>query len=175
MACATIIDNAVASSSCGTLDPPLAPLLECIAMPTLAEQAEFDARQKAKRKTRQSKKAKKDLVHMAPLDPSLKGKNVIVFADTGIPDKEVSNPIDAESGESLFIPDLQGYNHDNVRINPKHPRARVYQLLMDCYKQDPSGKSFKKAINLYLNAPSDGEQDSSNEEMGCSLQLFTPP
>ena len=51
MACATIVDNAIASSSRVTLDPPLAPLLEHIAMPTLAEQAEFDARQKAKRKT----------------------------------------------------------------------------------------------------------------------------
>ena len=51
MACATIIDNAVASSSQVTLDPPLAPLLECIAMPTLGKQAQFDACQKAKRKT----------------------------------------------------------------------------------------------------------------------------
>ena len=123
MACATIIDNAVASSSCVTLDLPLAPLLERIVMPTLAERPQFDACQKAKRKPRRSKKAKKDLVHMAPLDPSLKGKNVIVFADAEVLNKEVSNPIDAESGENLFIPDLQGYNHDNVRINPKHPRA----------------------------------------------------
>ena len=52
MACATIIDNAVASSSPLTLDPPPAPLLEHIVTPTLAEQAEFDAHQKAKRKTR---------------------------------------------------------------------------------------------------------------------------
>ena len=51
MACAAIVDNAVVSSSCVTFDPPPAPLLECIAMPTPAEQAEFDARQKAKRKT----------------------------------------------------------------------------------------------------------------------------
>ena len=44
------------------------------------------------------------------------------------------------------------------------------------YKQDPSGKSFKKAIDLYLDAPSNGEQDSSDdEEMGRSPQLFTPP
>ena len=51
MACATIIDNAVASSSCVTLDLPSAPLLEHIATPTLAEQVDFDACQKAKRKT----------------------------------------------------------------------------------------------------------------------------
>ena len=37
MACAAIIDNAVASSSHVTLDPPLAPLLEHIVTPTLAE------------------------------------------------------------------------------------------------------------------------------------------
>ena len=62
-------------------------------------------------------------MHTAPLDSSLKGKNVIVFADVEIPNKEVSNPIDAESGETLFIPDPQGYNHDDVKVNPKHPRA----------------------------------------------------
>ena len=50
MACATIVKNAVASSSHVTLDPPLAPLLERIVMPTPAEQAQFDARQKVKRK-----------------------------------------------------------------------------------------------------------------------------
>ena len=51
MACATIIDNVVVSLSHVTLDPPPAPLLERIATPTLAEQAAFDAHQKAKRKT----------------------------------------------------------------------------------------------------------------------------
>ena len=114
-------------------------------------------------------------MHTAPLDPSLKGKNVSVFADVEIPNKEVSNPIDAESGETLFIPDPQGYDHDDVQVNPKHPRALIYQLLMVCYKQDPSGKTFKRIIDLYLDAPSNGEQDSSDEEMGCSLRLFTPP
>ena len=36
MACATIVDNAVVSLSHVTLDPPPAPLLECIATPTPA-------------------------------------------------------------------------------------------------------------------------------------------
>ena len=76
----------------------------------------------------------------------------------------MSNPIDAESREPLSIPDPQGYNHDNVRINPRHPRAPFYDLLMVHYKQDPSGESFKKAINPYFNAPSDSEQDSSDNE-----------
>ena len=107
---------------------------------------------------------------MAPLDPSLQGKNVMVFSDDKIPkDKIVSNPIDAKSRETLFIPDPQDcYNHDNVKVNPRHPRAQFYQLLMDFYEQDPSGKSFKKAFDPYLNAPSNGEQDSSDKEMGRS-------
>ena len=107
-------------------------------MLTSAERAEFNARQKAKRKTCQSKKAKKDLVHLAPLNPSLKGKNVIIFSDNEIPKEDlVSNPIDAESGETLFIPNPQDcYNHEDVKVNPKHPRARFYQLLMNSYAQD---------------------------------------
>ena len=117
MACSTIIKNAVASLSRQTLDPPPAPLLECIATPTPANYAEHAAHEKAKRKrTCQGKKAKKDLVHMAPLDPFLKGKNIMVFGDAEIPrDEIVSNPI-AESGETLFIPDPQDcYNHDNIK------------------------------------------------------------
>ena len=176
MACASIVKNVVASLSCVTLDPPLAPLLECIATPTLTEQAEFDSCQKAKRKTCWSKEAKKDLVHLAPLDPSQKGKNVKVFDE-----KPVGNPI-AENGEMLFIPDPQEYNHNDVKVNPKHPRAPYFWLLIDSLTQDPSGKHFRRTYgpeqptyDLYLNAPSDGEQDSSNKEMGRSLWLFTPP
>ena len=74
MACAAIVDNVVASSSCQTLDPSPAPLLEHIATPIPAERAAFDARQKAKKQTCRGKKAKKDLVHPTPLDPSQKGK-----------------------------------------------------------------------------------------------------
>ena len=59
MACATIIDNVVVSSSHVTLDPPPAPLLEHIATPTLAEQAAFNAHERVKRKTQRGKKAKK--------------------------------------------------------------------------------------------------------------------
>ena len=51
VACAAIINNAVASLSCVTLDLPLALLLKHIATPTLAEQTAFDACQKARRKT----------------------------------------------------------------------------------------------------------------------------
>ena len=92
---------------------------------------------------------------MATLDPSLKGKNVVVFGDDKIPkDNIVSNPIDSESGETLFIPDPQDcYNHNDVKVNLKHPRAWFYQLLMDFYKQDPSGKSFKRALIHTLMLP----------------------
>ena len=47
---------------------------------------------------------------------------------------------------------------------------------MDSYKQDPSGESFKQIIDPYLNAPSNGEQDSSSEdERGRSPWLVTLP
>ena len=99
------------------------------------------------------------MVHPAPLDPSLKGKNVMVFGNAEIPSDEiVGNPI-AENGETLFTPDPQGYNHDNIKVNPKHPRAWFFQLLMDSLDQDPSGNHFRKMINPYLNAPSNSEQD----------------
>ena len=63
-------------------------------------------------------------MHAVPLDPSLKGKNVVVFGDAELlSDEKVSNPIDAESRETLFIPGPQGYDHDNIMVNPKHPRA----------------------------------------------------
>ena len=55
MACAAIINNAIASSSHVTLDPPLAPLLEHIVTPTLADYAEHTAHEKAKRKKNPSR------------------------------------------------------------------------------------------------------------------------
>ena len=104
--------------SCQTLDLPPAPLLERIATLTQAEHAAFYARQKTKRKTRWgNKKGKKDLVHLAPHDPSLKGKNIIIFADVKI-SNEVGNPIDVKSGETLFILDPQGnYDHEDIQVN----------------------------------------------------------
>ena len=82
MACARIVKNAVASLSAVTLDtapePTLGSHLEHIPTPTLEQWLEHDACQKAKRsKTRRGCKApKKDSVHQAPIDPSLKGKNI---------------------------------------------------------------------------------------------------
>ena len=180
MACAAIVDNAVVSSSCVTLDPPLAPFLECIAMPTPADYAEHDARKKAKRKKTcwGNKKGKKDLVHLAPLDPSQKGKNAKVFDE-----KPVSNPI-TENRETLFIPNLWGYSHNDIKVNPKHHRALYFWLLIDSLTQDPSGKHFRRTYGLekptydpYFDAPSDGEQDlsSEDEEKGHSPWLFTLP
>ena len=52
----------------------------------------------------------------------------MVFGNEKIPKEDmVSNPIDAETGETLFIPDPQDcYNHDDMKVNPKHPRAQFY-------------------------------------------------
>ena len=54
-------------------------------------------------------------MHPAPLDPSLKGKNVILFDKA-----KDGNPI-AKNGEVLFLPDPKGYCHDDIKVNPKHP------------------------------------------------------
>ena len=94
-------------------------------------------------------------MHQAPLDPSLKGKNVNVF----------ENPnLIAENGAPLFIDSVSGNGPVNIKVNPAHPRARFYKLLIDSLDQDPSGKSFQAQFNPYLDAPSDGEQSSEEEE-----------
>ena len=167
MACASIVENAVASSSAVMLDVPLGSRLEHIPTPTLEQRLEHDARQKAKRsKTQRGRKApKKDSVHQAPLDPSLKGKNVKVFEDL--------NPI-AGNGAPLFIDSVSGNGPVDIKVNAAHPRAHFYKLLIDSLDQDPSGKLFQAQFDPYLNAPSDGEQ-SSEEEEGRSPGLFTPP
>ena len=104
-------------------------------------------------------------MHQAPLNPSLKGKNVKVFKDL--------NPI-AENGAPLFINSVPGNGPVNIKVNPAHPRAHFYKLLIDSLDQDPSGESFQAQFDPYLDAPSDGEQSSEKEE-GRSPGLFTPP
>ena len=44
-------------------------------------------------------------------------------------------------------------------------------LANELLDQDPSGSKLVEILDPYLNAPSNGEQDSSSEdeEMGCSL------
>ena len=151
MACAAIVKNVVASSSQQTLDPPKAPLLEHIQTPTLANYAEHAAHKKAqKRKTHQgAKKGKKDSVHTAPLDPSLKEKNVQIF------DNMSWNKV----------------SHKTYLI------SQITEILNESLDKDPSGSGLVKIFDPYLDAPSDGEQDSSSEdeEKGCSPQLFTLP
>ena len=151
MACAAIVNNVVVSSSCQTLDPPPAPLLECIAMPTPADYAEHDACEKAKRKKtcQGAKKGKKGSVHVPPLDPSLKGKNVQVkFFDTDMSEEQ------------------------NVSLDT-YLHCHFMEIANDLLDQDPSGQKLVKVLNNtkkvdtydpYLDAPSDGEQDSSSED-----------
>ena len=51
------------------------------------------------------------------------------------------------------------------------------KIVNESLDQDPSGEHSSKMFNPYLNAPSNGEQDSSSEdeEKGHSLRLFTLP
>ena len=150
MACAAIVNNAVVSSSQVTLDLPLAPLLKHIATPTLAEWAEHNAHQKTRRKTHQgAKKGKKDSMHKAPLDSSLKGKNVQIF----------NNMLKDKVSHQTYI------------------ISRFTEILNKSLGKDPSGSGLVEMFDPYLNAPSNGEQDSSSEdkEKVCSPRLFTPP
>ena len=91
-------------------------------------------------------------MHAPPLDPSLKGKNVWVkFFDTDM------------SKEKIVSYDT--YIH-----------CQFTEIVDKSLDQDPSGEHLTKMFNPYLDAPSNGEQDSSSEEeKGHSLQLFTLP
>ena len=154
MACATIVNNAVVSSSHQTLDPLPAPLLEHIATPTPANYAEHATWQKATRKTCQGpKKAKKDLVHSPPLNPSLKGKNMQVkFFNTDMSEEQIVS--------------YKTYIHH-----------QFMEIANESLDHDPSGEHLMTMFDPYLDAPSDKEQDSSSEdeEKGRSPQLFTLP
>ena len=99
-------------------------------------------------------------MHAPPLDPSLKGKNVQVkFFDTDMSEE--------------WTVSLDTYIH--------HQFLMIANDLLD---QNPSGSKLDEILNgtkmvkdynPYLDAPSDGEQDSSDKEMGRSPRLFTPP
>ena len=100
-----------------------------------------------------NKKGKKDSVHSAPLDPSLKEKNVQV---------------------KFFNTDM---SEEHIVSYDTYIHHRFMEIGNDLLDQDPSGqklldvlKNAKKVeYNLYLDAPSNGEQDSSSEdEKGCS-------
>ena len=52
-----------------------------------------------------------------------------------------------------------------------HQFIMIVNHLLD---QDPSGAALAAAFDPFLDAPSDGEQDSEEEE-GWSPRLFTPP
>ena len=108
----------------------------------------FNAHERVKRKTLQGKKAKKDLVHVLPLDPSLKGKNVQV------------NFFDADMQEEHIV-SYDTYIHRHFT-----------EITNDLLDQDKTGQKLFKVLenarkvdyDPYLDAPSDGEQDSSLED-----------
>ena len=85
-------------------------------------------------------------MHKAPLDPSLKGKNVQIF-DNMSKDK---------------------VSHCTYLI------SQFTEILNKSLDKDASGSGLVEIFNPYLDAPSNGEQDSSLEdEKGCSPRLFT--
>ena len=87
-------------------------------------------------------------MHKAPLDPSLKGKNVQIFDNTS----------------------KHKVSHCTYLI------SQFTEILNESLDKDPSGSGLVEIFNPYLDAPSNGEQDSSKDEkMGCSPRLFTPP
>ena len=73
---------------------------------------------------------------MTPLDPSLKGKNIQIFDNTSK---------DKVSHHSYLV-------------------ARFTEIINESLDQDLSGSGLVKMFNLFLNAPSDSEQDLSEEE-----------
>ena len=92
-------------------------------------------------------------MHLPPLNPSLKGKNMQVkFFNTDMCKERIVS--------------YDTYIH-----------CQFTEIINESLDQDPSGKHLLKMFDPYLNAPSDGEQDSSSEdeERGHSLQLFTLP
>ena len=82
-------------------------------------------------------------MHAAPLGPSLKGKNILIF--------------DNMSGNKVSL--------------DTYIRSRFTEILNESLDKDPSGSGLAEILDPYLNAPSNGEQDSSSkdEEKGCSL------
>ena len=143
--------NVVASSSCLTLEdlPATAPLAECIASPIIEERVQPKQRPKNKKlRTRHGKKAKKEAVHPAPIDPSIEG-NVVVFPEVPVsksdcaflytctqyelnnsPQMDFSNPIN-ENGEHMFVPPVLNHNnpHSGNEVNPQFKCAIFYQHL----------------------------------------------
>ena len=152
---ATIVDNVVASSSCLTLEdlPATAPLGECISSPIVEECVQSEQHPKNKKpRTRRGKKARKEAVHPAPINPSIEG-NVVVFPEVPVsnqeqlcayqryeltykPQMDFSNPID-ENGEHMFVQPV--LNHSNPyngnEVNPRFKCAVFYQYLIRCMEQ----------------------------------------
>ena len=145
----TIVGNAVASSSRLTLEdlPATAPLVERIASPIIEERVQPEqCPQNKKNRTRHGKKAKKEAVHPAPIDPSIE-RNVVVFPEVPVsesdcaflymqyelnnsPQMDFSNPID-ENSEHMFVPPVLNHNnpHSGNEVNPQFKRATFYQHL----------------------------------------------
>ena len=133
-----VVENVVASSSCLTLEdlPATAPLAEHIASPIVEEHVQTEQHPKNKKnRTRRGKKAKKEAVHPAPIDPSIEG-NIWVFPKEPVsesdcaflymqyelnhsPQMDLSNPINKNS-KHMFVPPVLNHNnpHSRNEVNP---------------------------------------------------------
>ena len=132
------VDNVVASLSRLTLEdlPATAPLAERISSPIVEEHVQTEQRPKNKKpRTRRGKKAKKEAVHPAPINPSIEG-NIVVFPEVPVsneeqlcayqryeltykPQMDFSNPIN-KNGEHMFVQPVLNHNNPYNRneVNP---------------------------------------------------------
>jgi hypothetical protein len=134
------VQNAVASGSMPE-KPVEFSLQHCLSpAPAFKFMKEYDEHEKKHRnRTKKAKSAKKDSVHLAPVE-GVVTTNVQVFPEVSL------NPI-SESGELLFLEEnLKVFPNSPSIINPKHPHAKYF-------------KAFIESLNLdddegYLNDPS---------------------
>jgi hypothetical protein len=135
------VQNAVALLS--TLpEKPVEPLLQDSLPPAPAFKTmkEYDEHEKKHRnRTKKAKKAKKDSVHLAPSEMEMT-QNVQVFS-------EVSPNLISESRGPLFLEkNLKVFPNSPSIINPKHPRAKYFKVLIESLNLDDD--------EGYLNDPS---------------------
>ena len=184
----TTVNNVVASSSRLTLEdlPATAPLVERITSPVIEEHVQLEQRPKnRKTRTRRAKKAKKEAVHPAPIDPSIKG-NVRVFPEVSVseqahaqlyahyelthqPQMDFSNPTN-ENGQHMFVQPVLNHNnsHNGNEVNPRFRHA-IFNKHLTSYME--------QVVDPYLDDVTDVPDDvstGSEDEEDCPLAVRRP-